>query len=262
MATVATIHERRPLAISRVLSAAFGLIRNYPFRVFGLGLLVGAVPERLTHYLFAMLGLGADEPVTTRTATSIVEMVTSLAIGAVVAGMLAGTVLAVAEGSEPSFAAGIRPAFRKLGALLVAALLYAIGCLIGMIALLIPFIFLWVRWSVVAPVVVLEPFGSSAAFGRSSALTEGARGRIFGLLLLIGVVTVLIAMVLLSLLVLLTRDFQEGDWSSLNPVSVAIWLTARSVTYGISAAVQCALYIALRERAEGPLDHRLSQIFE
>jgi len=262
MATVAAIHERGSLQISRVLSAAFGLIRLYPFRVFGTGLLFGAVPERVAHYLFAMLGLGTDQRPATSLATSIVEMGTSFALGVLVAGMLSGTALAVAEGSEPSFAVGARPAFRKFGALLIAALLYAIGCLIGMIALLIPFIFLWVRWSVAAPVLVLESFGSSAAFGRSSALTEGARVRIFGLLLLMCVVSVLFAWVYLTVLVVLTRDLQAGDWSSLNPIGLAIRLTAQSITFGVGAAVQCALYIALRERVEGPLNHRLSQIFE
>jgi len=261
MATVAAIHDREPLQISRVLSAAFGLIRHYPFRVFGLGLLFGAVPGRVAHYLLAMVGLSPDQGPTTNPAIFIIELGTSFALGVLVSGMLAGTALAVAEGSEPSFDVGVWSAFRKLGALLVVALLYAIGCLIGMIALVIPAIFLSVRWSVVAPVLVLEPFGSSAAFGRSSALTQGARGRILGLLLLIGVVTALIAWIYLIVLVLLTRDFQAGDWSSLNPVGMAIRLTGHSITFGINAAVQCALYIALRERAEGPLDRRLSQIF-
>ena len=262
MASVAAIHDRAPLEISRVLSAAFGLIRHYPARVFGLGLLFGAVPERVAHYLFSVLGLGAEGSAATNRATSILEFGTGLAIAVLVAGALAGTAIGVAEGGRPSFAVGVQPAIRKLGALVIVALLYAVGCLIGMIALLIPFIFLSVRWSVVAPVLVLESFGSSAAFGRSSALTEGARGRIFGLLLLTGIGTLLIAMVFLTALVLLTGDIQAGDYSSWDPVGLTIQLAMLSTTSGISAAVQCALYITLRERAEGPLDCRLSQIFE
>lgn len=114
------------------------------------------------------------------------------------------------------------------------------------------------RWFVGAQVAVVEPGGPARALGRSSALTQGARGRIFGIVaLLYGVPWVLEQ--------LITRLFFDGvetfaaggiDYSDLYVES-----GLQVVFLGLQAVTAACVYHGLREAKEGVGVDELLKVF-
>lgn len=70
----------------------------------------------------------------------------------------------------------------------------AIG--IGFLLLVIPGLILLTIWSVVAPVVVVERSGVFNAFGRSRALVKGNGWQVFGVIVVVYLITTVVALVL------------------------------------------------------------------
>src|SRR4051794_5837540 len=94
----------------------------------------------------------------------VVPLVTAMTVDAVRA---AGTGQTVATGDV------LRAGLRTLLPLVVAEIMVALGVTIGLFLLIVPGVILWVRWSVVPQIVVLEGQRGSAALQRSFALTRG-----------------------------------------------------------------------------------------
>jgi Membrane domain of glycerophosphoryl diester phosphodiesterase len=63
--------------------------------------------------------------------------------------------------------------------------LYGFGIGLGMVLLLVPGLFLLVRWSVVVPACVVEDLSPTASMRRSADLTKGHRWKIFGIMILL-----------------------------------------------------------------------------
>jgi len=80
----------------------------------------------------------------------------------------------------------VRP---RLGALIVAGILAALGIAFGLLLLIVPGLYLLVRWSMVAPAIVLEQLDAGASFSRSADLVRGHGWRIFWLLVVVGLLT-------------------------------------------------------------------------
>lgn len=90
---------------------------------------------------------------------------------------------------------GLRaPAGRKrVGAFLGLSLLSGLGILLGLVLLIVPGVYLAVRWSVASPMLLAEDVGASDALGKSWALTESSFWAILAVQLLIFVPALLIA---------------------------------------------------------------------
>jgi hypothetical protein len=78
-------------------------------------------------------------------------------------------------------------AFRRFGDLFVTSFLVGIVMMVGFMLLIIPGIIFALWYSLSTQVVMLENCGGTKAMARSKQLTEGFRGRIFGLLVLTGI---------------------------------------------------------------------------
>jgi hypothetical protein len=57
---------------------------------------------------------------------------------------------------------------------------------IGLLLLIVPGVILLIMWAVATPACVVEQLGVGASMARSSALTQGHRWQIFGMLILVG----------------------------------------------------------------------------
>jgi hypothetical protein len=96
--------------------------------------------------------------------------------------------------------AGRRPKLRTLarhtrphvGTLLVATFIYSVCIGVGLVLLVVPGLFVLVRWSVIVPVIVLEGRGMRESFRRSSALVRGHGWRVLWILLIIFLVSALL----------------------------------------------------------------------
>ena len=80
-----------------------------------------------------------------------------------------------------------------LGSLLVISILFAIGVGIGFVLIIIPGLFLLTIWSVVVPVEVLEQRGIIGSFERSRELVRGNGWNVFGVIVIVWVVTAAIS---------------------------------------------------------------------
>ncbi|HEX6620327.1 MAG TPA: hypothetical protein VF024_11740 [Solirubrobacteraceae bacterium] len=116
---------------------------------------------------------------------------TSLALGTVVIPPLVTAlhvvvVQALARGEEPTVGAALRLAAPRLPAALGAVVLYSIGVALGLVALIVPGVWLSVRWYFAAQAAVVDGLGPVDALRRSAEVVETRWWRTFGVLLAFG----------------------------------------------------------------------------
>ena len=107
----------------------------------------------------------------------------SLALGTVVIPPLVTAlqvvvVQALARGEEPTVGAALRLAAPRLPAAVGAVLLYSLGVALGLVALIVPGVWLSVRWYFAAQAAVVDGLGPADALRRSAEVVEtGGGGR-------------------------------------------------------------------------------------
>lgn len=94
----------------------------------------------------------------------------------------------VRQGREPDLASVGRRGVASLRVVSPAVFLSWLGITLGFIALIVPGVLLALRWAVVAQTGALGATGWRNALERSAGLTEGNRGHVFGLFVLVGVI--------------------------------------------------------------------------
>jgi len=85
----------------------------------------------------------------------------------------------------------LRRGLSRFGAIVGLAILVGCGIWIGLILLIVPGIMFALRWSVALPACVVEGLGPLASMKRSAQLTKGHRWKLFGIFLLLWVVSAL-----------------------------------------------------------------------
>jgi hypothetical protein len=132
----------------------------------------------------------------------------------------------------------------------------------GLILLIVPGVLLYIMWSVASPALVAERTGVFGALARSSALTKGARWKVFGVQFLLLIINWIFSAVLSETLLAtagadLTKLTSTGlpvSWILLSAVSGTIINTVWST-------VQASLYVELRNWKEGLPERSLAEIF-
>jgi hypothetical protein len=167
------------------------------------------------------------------------------------------TVLAVVVVLLPGFVA-LASGSTDVGAVLLIA---------GVVGVIVVLVLLLTRWSLAAPALVLENASVTTAMRRSWRIVRGSTWRVFGILLLAGIIVNIgqaVVTVPVGLLAGLPAAGLDSPYESL-PITFAQLLisgvgtiVAGAVFYPFSAAVSALLYIDLRMRREG-LDVRLAQ---
>src|SRR3954468_18988 len=183
--------QLRPLALGEILDVSIKLVRRN-WRTLATLVLIAAVPVAIVSLL-----------ITTSTSTTTYDPTTDVrvrddgsAYGAGVAVhqllqlvlYLLATVAcfgAIADGylgRRPEWRSSLRVAARRAPMALVMGILAFLAIAAGFIAIVIPGIFLAVRWSVALPALLLERRGPVAALGRSWQLVKGFWWKVFGTL--------------------------------------------------------------------------------
>lgn len=80
--------------------------------------------------------------------------------------------------------------------LIGAGILAGIGIAVGLVLIVIPGLILLTIWSVIAPVIVVERSGAIDAFGRSRAVVKGNGWQVFGVILVVFLITTIVSIVL------------------------------------------------------------------
>jgi hypothetical protein len=91
----------------------------------------------------------------------------------------------VRDGTRPELRSVTRRSLRVLPVVSAALVMSFLGATVGLVALIVPGILLFLRWSVAAPAAALEDEGWTTALKRSAGLTDGNYQHVFGLFLLV-----------------------------------------------------------------------------
>jgi hypothetical protein len=127
---------------------------------------------------------------------AILAAVVSIVLTVFYQGMVVQLVRDVQDGRRDNSVADLfRSVAPVAGSLLVVAILFGLGVGIGFVLLIIPGLFLLTIWAVAAPVTVIERPGILRAFGRSRELVRGYGWPVFGVIVLVFLLTVAVGIV-------------------------------------------------------------------
>jgi uncharacterized membrane protein len=148
----------------------------------------------------------------------------------------------IAEGERPSAGNVLVAGFEAFTPLFAAVVLAAIGIAIGLLALLVPGIYLAVRWYFVPQAVVIEGARGPAALTRSSELVRGFWWRTFLLVLLANVAVGIPGVLMLIPFTAIATSSDQAVWALVGTI-----LTT-SVTTPFVALYSTLLYYDLLAR--------------
>lgn len=258
MATVATEIQDREVSIGRIFSRAFGAFAAHPIMMLSLAFVFGALPNMIVfaaylHWAFHF-SLGV----------MFVAVFALFGVNMVPATLVQGTsalaIVASGEGRSADIADTLPPALLHLISLILLGVVIGVGFALGLVLLIVPGIMLYVAWWVAAPALVVERLGVAAALGRSISLTRGARWRVFGIEMLLGVSGWLINAALRAVGLEWEGQVPSG-WESRPLASLIVYALVMTVSLALYAAMHTACYVELREWKEGPATDALAEVF-
>ena len=152
----------------------------------------------------------------------------------------------VAAGGKPRAREAIVKGFESFTPIFFAVLLAALGILVGAV-LIVPGVYLFVRWYFVPQAVVLEGAKGPEALRASGRLVEGSWWRTLGLIVLVNVALVLVVFVLAAPFGAAAESADRGIWAMIGQI------VASSVTQPFGALYSTLLYFDLRQRKRATL---------
>lgn len=214
---------RRDLALYLTIAAAFVLLPNLVADLFGPPLPRSPLEMTGTQLLVHVLVPG------------IIGGIAQLAICRLVVG-----------GRGETAGGALRLAVGLLPGLIVALTLGGVAMGLGLLALVIPGLYLWARLALVLPLIAVEGLGPIEALKRSFALTEAAAWRILGFL------------VMLTLLTLLGSVLIGGVGIAIGSVlTLAVGKGVGALAASTVTSLAAALFAVLGAVASGELYRRL-----
>ncbi len=248
--------QLRPLSIGEILETGFKLLRGR-FSTLIACVLVPVVPLTILGTALAA-AIDPDRYDVDATGTSssadLANLVDNLLGGCAAAIAIAAGFPVISSaylGEQVDARTSLRYGLSRLLPLLVAYFVISIAVGLGLIALVIPGVFLAIKWSITFPAIVAERTGAFDGMTRSWELTRGTWWRVFGAL----VVVLLISFVLVFL-VLVAFGAALASSDSISETTFAVLITAVSIAalaivYPLTAAIVTVLYYDLRVRNEG-----------
>jgi hypothetical protein len=249
--------QLRPLSIGEMLDAGFRLFRNR-FGTLMACVLVPVVPLSVISTILVGsvddTAFDVNAPASDSSSADVANLIDNLLSGAAAAIAIAACFRVISSaylGERTDAATSLRYGLSRLIPLVVAYIAMSVCIGIGLILILIPGIFLAVKWSMTFPAIVAERAGPFAAMRRSWQLTRGHWWRTFGTLL----VVVLISFVL-AFAILVGFGAAVATSDSISELAFAVLITAvtiivLAILYPLTAAIVTVLYYDLRVRNEG-----------
>ena len=238
------IELERPRDAGALLRDAFSVYRRHFWTFLAIGAIV-VVPSELI-----VSGVGLDQLSARYDATpsfaeaAIPGAVSYLVVAPLVSAICVFALRSVASGDSPRAREAVIKGFEMFTPLFFAVLLAALGIALGLL-LIVPGIYLFVRWYFVPQVVVMESQQATAALRGSSRLVEGAWWRTFGLIVLVNVAALLAALVIGSPFTAAADSTDRAAWSLAGQIVAAV------ITHPFGALYSTLLYFDLRQRRRG-----------
>jgi hypothetical protein len=249
--------QLRPLSIGEILDVGFRLFRER-FRTLMACVLVPVVPLSILSTIVVGViddtAYDVNAPARESSSADVANLIDNLLGGAAAAIAIAARFRVISSaylGQRADAGESLRYGLSRLIPLVAAYLAISIGVGLGLVALVVPGIFLAVKWSMTFPVIVAERAGAFQAMRRSWELTRGRWWRVCGALLVVVLISFVLAFVIL---VAFGAAIASSD--SISEALFAILITAATigvltVLYPLTAAVVTVVYYDLRVRNEG-----------
>jgi hypothetical protein len=173
--------------------------------------------------------------------TAIQAAVAYLVVAPLITAICVHALRSVAGGGSPGAREAIVKGFESFTPIFFAVLLAAAGIAVGLLVI-VPGVYLFVRWYFVPQAVVLEGARNTGALRASSRLVAGAWWRTFGLVVLVNVLLALTILVLGAPFTGLAIASDRAIWALSGQILAA------SVTQPFIALFSTFLYYDLRER--------------
>jgi hypothetical protein len=170
----------------------------------------------------------------------IVDLVTIGLIGPLVSALHVRAIGEIGDGIVPRPADVAKASLNALPTVSVAVVLTYFGALLGLVALIVPGVLLWLRWTVVAQAAAMEDEGWKAALRRSRELTKDNYGHVFAVLLLDFLIVFLIG-----------GAFRFGFGEDTTVASFVVGIAVQVVVWSFGALVYGLLYFDLSARFAG-----------
>jgi uncharacterized membrane protein len=236
---------RRPRDLGALLNTTFSLYGRH-FQLFGAVAMIVVVPVVLVFdgiLLGRFGGYDASPPV----GDTLIASYGSLLIAVpLITAMHVSAVVDIGEGRHPTIESTLKAGLKVFAPVLGVLLLVYLFTFLGALALVIPGIYLWVALIVAPQAVVVENRGALEATRRSRELVKGNWWRVFGILLVVG----LIGGVASS--ILLIPGNLIADATDSGPISLAGQILSTAVTYSFQALTTTLIFFDLRARKEMP----------
>lgn len=178
----------RPRDLGALLGTALVVYRRSFWKLVAIGFAVSLTVNGI------VLGVGLEQiwsgyDPTPPDGETLVVLATSLLTTPLIFAMVTFVLRDVAAAGRPQARAAIQRGLDLFPGLLLAVVVAAAGVAAGFLALVLPGIYLAIRWSLVVQVVAVEEVRGPAALGRSGKLVEGSWWRVAGIVVLAAVLT-------------------------------------------------------------------------
>jgi hypothetical protein len=235
------IELERPRDTGALLRDAFSVYRRHFWTFFAIGAIV-VVPSELIVSGVGLEQLSAAYDATPSFAEAAIPgAVAFLVVAPLISAICVFALRSVAAGDSPRARESLVKGFEMFTPLFFAVLLAALGIALGLL-LIVPGIFLFVRWYFVPQVVVLENARAAEALRSSGRLIAGAWWRTFGLIILVNVIALLAALVIGAPFAAAAESTDRAIWSLIGQ------MLAGAITQPFGALYSTLLYFDLRAR--------------
>lgn len=151
------------------------------------------------------------------------------------------------------------PAIGAILPIVVLTIATTILMMIGLLALVIPGLWIYAVYSVTVPAIVIDRAGFGG-MGRSQYLTKEYRWPVLGTIILIGICTVILSIVAVFIFTFIGGMLGGGVISVI--ISVVLVSALNGFAYGLSGISVALIYARLREIKEGVSVDQLADVFE
>jgi hypothetical protein len=149
---------------------------------------------------------------------------------------------AIARAERPRAREVLVAGFEAFTPLFAAVVLAGLGIVVGLLALVVPGVFLAVRWFLVPQAVVIDGARGAGALRRSGDLVQGFWWRTFGLVVLANVAVVIPGVILLEPFTAIAESTDDSAWELVGGI------VTTSVTSPFLALFSTFLYYDLLAR--------------
>jgi hypothetical protein len=187
-------------------------------------------------------GFDADAPVASTVTSTFLQ---AIVIPPLITALHVVIVMGLARGEEPTVGGALRTASERFLPALGTVILAALGVILGLLALVLPGIWLGVRWYVGAQAAVVDGLSPVAALRRSAELVKDRWWRTFGYLIVAGILFTLLVSVPGTIVGAIASEASGA-------LFVATMIVVQAVSLSLTAIFGTLLFFDLRARRELP----------